>query len=364
MPPLESSKKQNQTEVIPVTPPSSGSDPAIKDITFTGPVSGNVSLQVVQPIDVTGHIYEISFFDSLNPPYGNAQYWRLVDTNLDMVLLDSMANIYGTTYDVNAITPIVDGVQIDFDVEIIPIFSEDYSGWLTDNEDEFVITTKSTMEPYDFELQFPDFPNNVDTDTNNVDVSYRVFNTTLSDYHQTRFYDIDGDGLFSVGDSVSVFGMYTSSGIFSFEYAETGETDSLQAGDVFQVTTEKPFQVSNRISYRTEGPANPRATVDLNQVKVVPNPYYIRADWDENKYTNHIMFTNLPEKCTIKIFTVSGILIKEITHDAFSGDSNSMGGAHTWNLRNKEELRIASGLYIFQVDSDHGDYVGKFVVVR
>ena len=70
----------------------------------------------------------------------------------------------------------------------------------------------------------------------------------------------------------------------------------------------KPFQVSNRISYRTEGPANPRATVDLNQVKVVPNPYYIRADWDENKYTNHIMFTNLPEKCTIKIFTVSGIL--------------------------------------------------------
>jgi hypothetical protein len=99
-------------------------------------------------------------------------------------------------------------------------------------------------------------------------------------------------------------------------------------------------------------------------VKVVPNPYYIRADWDQNKYTTYIMFTNLPEKCTIRIFTVSGIFIKEIQHDGYSGDENALGGSHIWNLRNLEELKIASGLYIFQVESDYGEYVGKFAVVR
>ena len=76
------------------------------------------------------------------------------------------------------------------------------------------------------------------------------------------------------------------------------------------------------------------------------------------------MFTNLPDKCTIRIFTVSGILIKEIEHNANSSDPDAMGGAHIWNLQNKEELKIASGLYIYQVDSEVGKYVGKFAVVR
>jgi hypothetical protein len=350
--------------VVPVTPPSSGSDPAIQNVQLTGPHSGTIALEVVQPLEVTGHQYEISFFDTLEAPYESARYWRIRDVTMDNVLLDSMSNVFGTLYDPNAVTPLVDGFSIELEAEQDPTYNQELSGWTTDTEDEFGVSTTADMEPYDFQLQFPDYPNNVDQDTNGVQVPYTVFNLTISEYHQTEFYDVDNDGTFSQGDSVQVYGKYTPSTIFSFVYLVESSSQSLEAGDVFQVTTNKPFQMTNKITFSTIGPRIARASVDVSKVKVVPNPYYIRADWDLNKYTNYVMFTNLPEKCTIRIFTVSGIFIKEIQHDASSNDENAMGGSHIWNLRNLEELKIASGLYIFQVDSEYGEYVGKFAVVR
>ncbi len=364
LPPLESSKKQNQIEIIPVTPPSTSSDPAVENLVYEGPFSGKAIIEVIQPAEVTGHQYEITYFDSLNPPYGNAKYWRLRDHDLGTILLDSMTNVFGTTYDPNAVTPPVDGINIDFQVEAVPTVNEEFSEWLTENKDSFGITTKQDMEPYDFKIQFPDYPDNIDKDIDDNDIAYNVYNTHLNEYHQSRFYDVNGDGIFNEGDSVSVFGKYTTSSIFSFHYDTTSQVRSLTAGDIYQLITNKPFQISNEITFRTVGPQVRRTEVDLTEIKVVPNPYYIRAEWDENKYTNHIMFINLPEKCTIRIFTVSGILIKELEHDAIAGDSNSMSGTYQWNMRNKEELKIASGLYIFQVNSDAGEFVGKFAVIR
>ncbi len=364
LPPLESSKKQNQMQVVPVTPPITGNDPAIENVEYAGPPSGEATLEVAQPAALTGHHYRISFFDSLQPPYGNAKYWRITDLNTNSVLLDSMTNVYGTTYDPNAVTPLVDGIYLDYNVNRIPTYNSDLSGWITDNEDVFGVHTRDTMEPYDFELQFPNYPTTVSTDVNGVSVPFVAFNKILNENHDTQLFDVDNDGVFSQGDSVGVFGKYETGIIFTFTWLVESPENSLEAGDIFLMNTDKPFQISNTITFRSTGPQVARADVDLDQIKVVPNPYYIRADWDQNKYTNHIMFTNLPERCTIRIFTLSGILIKVIEHDGNSGDPDAMGGAHNWNLRNLEELKISSGLYIYQVESDAGEYVGKFVLVR
>ncbi len=364
LPPLESSPKQNQTKVIPGTPASTGSTPEVKNITYTGPVSGTLVVDAVQPAQITGHEYEIAFFDTLNPPYTSAKYWRLTDLNAGTVLLDSMTNVFGTSYDLNAATPPVDGISIDFEVSKIPTFNSEYSGWATDCGDSLLVKTYANMEPYDFEVQFPDYPNSAGTDTNGVSIPYKVYNSSLASYQQTRFYDVDNSQSFTESDSIVVFGKYDKSPIFSILYEKTSETDPLKAGDSYSIQTDKPFQISNRITFQTLGPSVKRANVNLDDIKVVPNPYYIRADWDENRFSNHIQFTNLPEKCTIRIFTVSGILIKEIVHDANSDDPNAMGGVQIWNLRNKEELKISSGLYVFQVESGAGNYVGKFAVIR
>ncbi|MEJ2051875.1 MAG: hypothetical protein P8Y60_18950, partial [Calditrichota bacterium] len=308
LPSLESSKKQNQTVVTPVTPPSTGEDPRIVDTSVSGPVSGTINLEVAQPIALTGHEYQISFFDSLNPPYGNAKYWKLSDLQTNAVLLDSMSNVFGTQYDPNAITPIIDGVSMELISQRTPTFNSELSGWTTDNEDVFTISTSSQMEPYDFEIQFPDYPNTVDTDLNGVEVPYKIFNKIINVYQQSEFYDVNHDGIFSQGDSVQVIGYYANLPIFAFRYTQKNPTNSIAAGDLYEAFFNKPFQTNNTINFRTTGPKVKRAEVNLGNIRVVPNPYYIRADWDKNRYSNHIMFTNLPDKCTIRIFTVSGIL--------------------------------------------------------
>ena len=69
------------------------------------------------------------------------------------------------------------------------------------------------------------------------------------------------------------------------------------------------------------------------------------------------MFINLPLKCTLKIFTVTGDLVKTIEHDNGTTEES-------WNQITQDNQLIFSGVYIFYVESDVGNKVGKFVVVR
>ncbi|HPN36466.1 MAG TPA: T9SS type A sorting domain-containing protein [bacterium] len=109
-------------------------------------------------------------------------------------------------------------------------------------------------------------------------------------------------------------------------------------------------------------PAHPfmssEQVANLNQVKVVPNPYHdqsVRFNWpgEENK----LLFINVPLKCTIKVYTASGDLVKTLWHD-----SNQTECA--WNQVTDSNQLIYSGVYFYIVESDIGRQTGKFVVVR
>jgi len=97
---------------------------------------------------------------------------------------------------------------------------------------------------------------------------------------------------------------------------------------------------------------------DLDNIKVVPNPYNdksVKYNWpgEENK----LLFINIPLKCTIKIFTVTGDLVKTIHHDDNTTEQS-------WNQVTDNNQLIFSGVYLFHIKSDMGNKVGKFVVVR
>lgn len=98
--------------------------------------------------------------------------------------------------------------------------------------------------------------------------------------------------------------------------------------------------------------------IDVDKIKVVPNPYYVRASWERNDLTKKILFTNLPPKCKISIFTLSAEHVIDLYHD------NSTVGHTSWNLRSKENMEVAYGLYVYKVESEWGDYIGKFSIVR
>jgi len=104
---------------------------------------------------------------------------------------------------------------------------------------------------------------------------------------------------------------------------------------------------------------------DLEKIKVVPNPYVISAPWDEARLGNtpfgepirNLAFTHLPGRCTIKIFTVDGDLVKTIEH-------NSTSGREEWNLLTSERRPIVSGIYFYHVKSNLGEKIGRFAVIR
>ena len=127
---------------------------------------------------------------------------------------------------------------------------------------------------------------------------------------------------------------------------------------------------------------------DLSKVKVVPNPYMASSFLDLSTNNRRIDFVNLPDKCTIRIYTLSGNLVNVLNHvganrqgwgnytnwdriNAQSGEPavytgyDNHSGTEPWNLRNRFGQTVASGLYFFHVTDQRGEtHTGKFYIVN
>lgn len=97
----------------------------------------------------------------------------------------------------------------------------------------------------------------------------------------------------------------------------------------------------------------------LADIRVVPNPYNIRArDLQYLGEPDKIMFLNIPGECTIKIFTERGDLIKTIVHDDGSGDE-------PWNSVTRDGQVVVSGVYLAVFETPDGkNAMRKFVIIR
>ena len=67
------------------------------------------------------------------------------------------------------------------------------------------------------------------------------------------------------------------------------------------------FNTSDLIS---EDGNNKQAVSALDLINVVPNPYYGYSEYETSQLDNRIKITNLPQESLIRIYTVSGTLIR------------------------------------------------------
>ena len=49
---------------------------------------------------------------------------------------------------------------------------------------------------------------------------------------------------------------------------------------------------------------------------------------------------------------------------ATTGVTNDIGGTEVWNLLNRADALVASGVYVFYVESKVGNQIGKFAVIH
>ncbi|MBN2411140.1 hypothetical protein JXQ31_05555 [candidate division KSB1 bacterium] len=153
--------------------------------------------------------------------------------------------------------------------------------------------------------------------------------------------------------------------LFSVEFDEEPA-----AGDIYYCTFIRPFFVTDSLTFKVlpEGDTDENAIKNMmDDIKVVPNPYVatntmepVIGNWLLNQ-RRQIMFTHLPARCDIKIFTVSGVLVAEIPVD-----NPSDNGIIHWNLKTREDLEVAAGMYIYHVQARDVDAekIGKFAVIK
>jgi hypothetical protein len=103
------------------------------------------------------------------------------------------------------------------------------------------------------------------------------------------------------------------------------------------------------------------ATADsnLSRVHTVPDPYYVTNAFEQSTDTKVLKFVNLPADCIIRIYSSSGVLVSLVEHH-----SAGFGGTEDWNLRNRNNQVVASGVYFYHIESGAARRVGRFTVVN
>jgi hypothetical protein len=99
---------------------------------------------------------------------------------------------------------------------------------------------------------------------------------------------------------------------------------------------------------------------DLDRIHTVPDPYYVTNALEITPTTKVLKFVNMPNQAIVRIYSVSGVLVQVLSHNDVSG-----GGELTWNLRNRSNQFVASGVYFYHVEAASGaTRVGRFTVVN
>jgi len=194
-----------------------------------------------------------------------------------------------------------------------------------------------------------------------------------------RIRDLDRDGTLSRADEfIDVVTFVPEKGTqpqitWRIEVDTTGQATrgpivAPTQGDVYDLKLIYPLGHGDVFMFTSKG-----QYIDPNKARqefkeapyVVPNPYVGSASFEAERFAisgrgeRRIEFRNLPENCTIRIYTVRGELVQTLYHEG------GTLGFVAWDLRTKDNLDVAPGLYIFHVDGgDLGTKIGKFAIIK
>jgi hypothetical protein len=124
------------------------------------------------------------------------------------------------------------------------------------------------------------------------------------------------------------------------------------------VNSPRPPTPGTAVRVPISGGTNILAAADLQAITVVPNPFIAANEITRGRGRQRILFTNLPPQATIRIYTISGNLVRILEH----GDGS---GTTEWDVRTRFDLLVASGNYYYHVTTPDGrTHLGRFAVIN
>ena len=166
-----------------------------------------------------------------------------------------------------------------------------------------------------------------------------IFNT---DYTETPdpFYT-DHNLLGDAADFPTLYGMWP--------LIRGGHTFEPQDGQVFTIIPNYSNTGNDKFTFSIpkKQVSNATAKEDVKNINVFPNPYYGYQNRETSRENHYVTFSHLPQNAIIRIFDLSGVLVRTINHN--SADLNN-GQFERWNLQNDSNYPVASGVYVVYID--------------
>ena len=343
--------------------------------------TGDVSLDIIDRTLIKDAIYQLSFDTT-----GGFTSYSLDDvTNLqNPISIFSSSTNFSTQKVLNESDPIFDGLRV-FLVDdalkwdsVGTVWKEGNSNWSIRLE----LNTNWVPEVFpvaaDYEVRFAE--EGIDTAlwVPPIPVPFEVWNVTENVKENIALQENaprngrwdSGETIFIIeGDSPQNFKpVYWAIKITAPEDS-TIQSIAPVAGDVAFIPTRKPFNANDKYTI-TANAASVQANLNANEldkVKVVPNPYIVSSGFEQSflftggQIERSIQFIHLPQKCTIRIFNLRGILIDVIEHESLMDN-----GSEFWDLKSSRSGKtVVYGIYIYHLDAPGiGERIGRFAIIR
>jgi hypothetical protein len=143
------------------------------------------------------------------------------------------------------------------------------------------------------------------------------------------------------------------------------------SGDTLRLRLSRPFSRNDIFQFSTKSAIVDAglATSQLDAIRVVPNPYVVATSQEpplpptitSGRGERKISFIHLPKNSVVYIYTIRGELVRRLNMPA---DQNIDDGAVDWDLRTRENLDVAYGVYLYLVDAPAGRKMGKLAIIK
>jgi len=360
-----------------------------------GSSTGQIGFKIVDPRTILDeNEYELTFQDTLIEgavvDIMTTKNVTLRNVTNNSIEIDKM-NLLDLPDDFEM--PIIDGFQLQFVNEDRVEIDETESRWSSSDIYEYqfsavsFLTISGEQRPADYEVVMGDVGIATSKDTSlsffglpSKDVNFKI--TNLSDAREVEFgfAELDGnDGRFTINPANANL----TDTIMLLEENDEGkliwtwqlllnlqppEGRNPAAGDTLLLYLKKPFLARDvyRFTMRKENASNDLAKGELDDIRVVPNPYVAAEKWEPiNPFTSgrgprELHFINLPQVCTIRIFNVNGILIDTVEHN-----STLDNGTAIWDMLSRDNLEISYGIYVYHLEAPGvGQKTGTFAIIK
>ncbi|MBN1482411.1 hypothetical protein EH223_10260 [candidate division KSB1 bacterium] len=366
-----------------------------------GDANAAIGYKIIDPLAIKdGKTYAITFEDTL---VAGSQFSTTYKTkSMTLVNVTDPSNpdtLINRNPDVQtgAILPIVDGFQLKLVNMTEMKLDSINSMWSDDSIYAFRIDrfrysrTEGTPLPNSYQIDFGEV--GIDTSMELVisstrtleamPVNFTVTNTSTGEKLKFAFWERD----MLTGEEGKFTGFTDGSRSDDIIFLEPNENDSLIISWDFTLDTAgasdttmrnplpgeyvvlkmlRPFMAKDVYEFTAAGQRIDETTIDLDRIKVVPNPYVVANSWEpRNQYSSgrgprELHFTHLPKKCTIRIFNIQGQLVRTLERD-----SDLWDGTEVWDMLTKDKLDVAFGVYVYHVDAPGiGTKIGKFAIIK